>query len=275
MALDETFFQELESKLTSIGTKEVWKRKVGDVLVWMSPTTFSGQSEVRALIESAGLGPNVIFESKRKCLSQAIVGLDDVDLTHYREAGPIFPVMDPRLGKPTKVTLSNYIYFKMSGWGDQFISDLFDVFTDLMGSHEKNNLKEIQFENTRDPREEHDELYGKIIELRQRMGLPDLIESTSEPQEVKEDDVSVREPVMENPTSTPSVDEGDSSFTPMTSNKSFAESLGVKVSHEMVDDGPIEKKSNIAPKPELNPEPSVNPRFNKKKLHVHGGKGLV
>jgi hypothetical protein len=253
MALDDDFFRDLDDKLTSVGSDEVWKRNIGNRNIWFSPVTFKGQSEVRSLMEEANntmsLGSNIIAEAQRKTLSHAIVGIDDISFLPYRNSSHVFPMEDPRLGKVVKVDLSSYIYHKMGDWGDQFLDDVFKVFTDLIGTHEKNNLKNIIFENSRDPKEEHDDLYGRLIEIRQRLGLPELVESKGKnvaPHIDIQDDENgdtqkeeLEELPMDIPSPTPPV------------KLSIEEKFGVKISHRSGDDDPIEEKTKS----------SANPRF--------------
>jgi hypothetical protein len=118
---------------------------------------------------------NVINETKRVTLSFSIVGINELDLREYRDNIPRFPGIS-KDGSKVKVTLDRYIYNKMTYWGAQYIDDVFSVFADLIETDQKENLKNIKFENAKDPESELEELQKKVDELREALGKPRLVE---------------------------------------------------------------------------------------------------
>lgn len=173
--MDQDFLAELDVALSNVGSDEVWRRTIGGVELWISPLQILGQEKVAEVITKTDLGANIISESKRMTLSHAIVGFDKFDLREWRGGAAVFPVTG-KDGKPAKTTLDRYLYHKLGSWGAQFIDDAFAVYADLMDSFQKNNLKDIKFENAKDPREELAELQARVYELRQQLGLPMLVD---------------------------------------------------------------------------------------------------
>ncbi len=182
--MDETFFTELEAKISNVGADEYWKRTVGGREVWFSPITAHGQAKVQEMLTKSDFAGNALNETKRVTLSHAITGIDNIDLSQYRHAPPAF---GPMLisGKNLKVDLHTYLYHKLAHWGQQFIDDCFDIYADLMETHQRNNLKDVKFENSKNPHDELAELMVRVTELRTRLDLSPLVEgkSTSETQE--------------------------------------------------------------------------------------------
>lgn len=177
--MDQEFLQQLEEQFTNVGVEKIWKRKIGERTIWFSPISNVGQEKVNQTLSRQDLGPNILIESKKVTLSFSIVGIDDVDLTDYRNAGPVFPSVNKE-GKTVKVSLDMYIYNKFRTWGGQFIEDAFDIFADLMETYTKENLKDIKFDNAKDPAVELAELEERVSELRKVLGKPDLVESMGE-----------------------------------------------------------------------------------------------
>lgn len=172
----DDFFAELERNITNIGSAKFWKRQIGDVTIWFSPITLTGQERVNDLLSNAEtMGMNVINETKRITLSHSIVGINDIDLREFRDNVPRFPSLKD--GKSAKVTLDRYVYQKMSTWSAQFIDDSFSVLADLVETDQKENLRSIKFENAKDPKTELKELESRVSELRSNMNLPPLIEA--------------------------------------------------------------------------------------------------
>lgn len=200
--MSDDLFAELERNLTNVGSNKVWKRQIGDFTVWFSPITLQGQEKVSELLgNSEKIGLNIINETKRITLSYSIVGINDVDLREYRDNQPHFPVIG-RDGKHTKVSLDKYLYIKMQDWSAQFIDDAFSILSDLFESDQKENLKNIKFENAKDPNDELLELEARVSELRENLGKPQLVEKTKV-------DVKPAEPVK--PVVQPRVDEPEPS----------------------------------------------------------------
>lgn len=176
----DDFLAELERNISNIGSSKCWKREVGDVVLWYSPITLHGQEKVNELLSNAeGLGMNIINETKRITLSFSIVGINDIDLREFRDNVPRFPVNKD--GKNTKVTLDRYIYQKMISWSSQFVDDAFSVLADLVETDQKSNLKNIKFENAKDPRTELKELEARVGELRSTLDMPRLVEEVLKP----------------------------------------------------------------------------------------------
>lgn len=175
----EDFIAELENNLSRIGAGKVWKRQIGSTLLWMSPITLSGQEKVNEVLSNSdALGMNVVNETKRVTLAHAIVGINDLDLREYRDNVPRFPYKG-KDGKVIKVSLDKYIYTKMQDWSSQFIDDAFSIYADLLETDQKENLKDIKFENAVSPTDELMDLEKRVGEIRQQLNLPMLIESVA------------------------------------------------------------------------------------------------
>jgi hypothetical protein len=184
--MDENFFSQLDEALTSVGADKYWERKIGDHTVWLSPVPFNSQHKINELLTNESLGSNVIAEIKRTTISYAIVGFDGFDLRPYRNETPQFPVFDHREKKSVKVALHKYLYTKMGEWGTEWVDSAFAVFSDILESIRKENLKEVKFENAKDQREELAELEEKVHELRFELGMPSLVEMKDEDEEKPE-----------------------------------------------------------------------------------------
>jgi hypothetical protein len=183
----DDFLAELEASFTNLGSNKHWKRQIGDVTLWFSPITMHGQTKVTELLNSADtMGMNVINETKRVTLSYSIVGINDLDLREYRDTTPRFP-LPGKDGKMTKVTLDRYLYHKMLNWSSQFVDDAFSVLTDLIETDQKENLKNIKFENAKNAETELAELEARASFLRQELGKPQLVEAKPEPEKTDED----------------------------------------------------------------------------------------
>jgi hypothetical protein len=207
--MDKDFFDSLEQSVMNVGAEEIWKRTIGGRVIWFSPVIFTGQAKISDAMMNSESTSNYLNETKRVTLSQAIVGIDTIDLSSFRGSGPVFgPIRMPN-GKDQKIDLPAYIYLKMMSWGSQFIDDCFEVYADLLEAHRKENLKEVVFEMSKSPQEELAELMVRVTELRVNLGLTPLV-----PEEKQEDSplVPEREPVQP-----PRNQEEDSSFDPFGS----------------------------------------------------------
>lgn len=173
--MDADFISELDKAISTVGTDKVWERTVGGVRFRLSPISYEASGKVNESIQAMESGTNSLMEAKRITLSHAITGINDYDLMPFRDAGPVFPIKG-RDGKPVKVVLDKYLYEKCFKWGEQLINDLFSVYSDLMETHQKENLKEIRFENAKNPVEELGELMARVFELREQLNLPRLVE---------------------------------------------------------------------------------------------------
>jgi len=175
--MDPDFLKQLDDHISNVGIDEYWKRRVGKHLVWFSPLTNIAQGKVNETLATEDLGVNAIAETKIVTLSHAIIGIDEFDLREYRDGNPVFSIPNPRdKTKNIKVTLDKYIHSKISQWGNDWTDLAFDVFADLMETFSKNNRKDVQFDNIKEPREKLNELEMQVAELREELGLPQLVE---------------------------------------------------------------------------------------------------
>ena len=176
MELD--FISELDKTLSNVGTDVFWKRKIGELELWISPLSITGQEKVTAAITKAEVGTNIVGESKRVTLSNAIVGVNTLDLREYRNGAPVFPTKNKK-GELIKTRLEDWLYNKMANWSAQYLDDAFAVYADLMETYQKENLKEVKFENAKDPNIELQELEQRVSNLRTQLDLPQLVEKTT------------------------------------------------------------------------------------------------
>jgi len=180
MSLEIDFISELDQALTNVGTDVVWKRKIGKIELWLSPMSVSGQEKVTAALDQVTPGLNLVAESKKITLSNSIVGVNKLDFRSYRGTNkPEFPITG-RDGKMVNVAIEKYLYEKMSGWSTDYLDDVFRVYADLMETFQRDNLKDIKFENAKDPRTELEELESRVSALRAQLGLPQLTEKSDE-----------------------------------------------------------------------------------------------
>jgi len=182
--MDKDFLSELDKTISNIGTDKTWERTIGGIRVLFSPISYEAQLKINETIQNSDLGSAILAESKRVTLSYAIVGIGEHDFHEYRDTPPQFPVRD-RSGNTKKVSLNDYLYSKMGKWDTQFLDDCFSVFADLMNSHVKENLKDIKFENLKDPLDEMNDLVIRVAEIREQLGLPHLIDPIKEPEKLR------------------------------------------------------------------------------------------
>jgi hypothetical protein len=169
--MDDDFFKSIDERLSNIGRDETWKRKIAGRDIWFAPISRNNQSIIDEILNKGDLGIQYLNEAKKHNLSYAIVGVDDIDLRQIKE----FYVTDLKEKKKLQVSREKYLYHKIGDWGTQFVDDVFKVFADLMTAHEKKNLKDVSFENTKDPLEELSELESRVAELREQLKLPPLV----------------------------------------------------------------------------------------------------
>lgn len=168
----DDFIAELEKNINKIGAEKVWKRRIGDTEVWFSPISLYAQEKIAEMMNnSEQMGMNVLHETKHLMLSYAISGINGIDFRPYKDVAPYFPITG-KDGKMTKVTLDKYLYHKMTNWSGQFIDDAFSVYTDLIETHQKENLANIKFENSKTPEEELADLEARVAELRKELNKP-------------------------------------------------------------------------------------------------------
>ena len=99
--------EELEQKLSNLGCESVWKRKIGNYIIWLSPVSQESQMRINEVMANTDFGIHAIAEVKRTSLSFAIVGIDGVDLSKYEQIGP-FKKQD----KQYYLTRQKYLYEK-------------------------------------------------------------------------------------------------------------------------------------------------------------------
>jgi len=161
---------------------------IGGTEIWFSPIPYTAQLKANETIANENLGTAAVQETKRIALSHSIVGFDQFDLRKYRDAGPVFPliVVEKEKGgksvqKDVKVELSKYIYEKLAGWDSELVDTAFDVFADLMESNKKDAVKDVKFENAKDPVDELAEAEARAASLREQLRLPPMVEVSREP----------------------------------------------------------------------------------------------
>ena len=189
--MEPDFISDLDTTLSNVGTDVHWKRKVGSLELWISPLSITGQEKVTAAVNKAELGTNIVGESKRVTLSNSIVGVNEKDLRSYRGGAPAFPSRTKE-GKLVNVRLEEYLYSKMANWSAQYIDDVFAVYADLMETFSKETLKDVKFENAKDPHVELQELEQRVSTIRASLGMPQLGEKTDdeEPTEFSNDQIA-------------------------------------------------------------------------------------
>ena len=167
--MDADFLKELDDKFSNVGREQLWKKKIGKHTIWFSPPSQDDQMKINETMSSDDLGVHLLSEVKKQTLSLAIVGIDDLDLTKTRMIGPI--PHPKKKGESVNLPLDKFLLVKIGQWGAQFVDDAFKVFADLMESHEKENLKNITFENLKDPAVELAEAEARVDELRETLGI--------------------------------------------------------------------------------------------------------
>lgn len=190
--MDEAFLQELDAHITNVGTDKCWKRVIGGLEIWFSPIPYTAQIKANETIVNENLGTAAVQETKRIALSHSIVGFDKFDLRKYRNAGPTFPMAVTERGRDgesvrkfVKVELSKYIYEKIAGWDSELVDLAFEVFADLMESNKKEAVKDVKFENAKEPADELAELEIRASEIREQLGMPQMVEASGESNELQ------------------------------------------------------------------------------------------
>jgi hypothetical protein len=247
---------ELDSAITNVGSDIIWKRKIGGIDFYLSPIPYIAQIKANETVSAKDAGPSVLYEVKRIILSFAIVGFDKFDLHEYRNSGPVFPVND-RSGKKIKVSLDRYIHDKIMNWDSQLVDDIFAVYSDLMESHQKENIKDIKFENAKDPVAEMMELVARISEIRERLNLPHLID----PKDLGED-FSIEEYMK--------YKEDIKTHKSEPEPKQKAIEYAEKISKEISNQEELHSKPTVTPEPVS--EPMRQPRLSIADLENHSSK---
>lgn len=175
--MDDHSFEELDKIVSNIGREKRWTKKIGGRSIVFSPINTVIQTKMDQILGSKEAGPDFLTQTKIIALSGAIVAIDNANFEKYIDAGPVFGITIS--GKKTFVDLPTYLRNKMANWSSQWIDDAFSVYADCMETYQKENLNDIEFENKKDPIEEHAELMVRITQLRKQLGLPDLVESAT------------------------------------------------------------------------------------------------
>jgi hypothetical protein len=274
MPSDLDFIHDLEAAITNVGSDVSWERKVGGVSLTLSPLTVLAQERVTEQITKME-GPTIIAESKRATLSHAVVGIGGIDLRQYRGQA-VFPSKS-RDGKAVSVTLDRYVYDKIGSWGAQFVDDVFEVYSDLMESFQKSNLKDVKFENAKNPYDELVELEMRVHELRGQLGKPHLVEAGQGGDEEPGDEEPAPQPPPAapekfspfakvpdgRPVPAPSVEERSAAIAEVDSGLEEAFQRAAEPRPERMDvvDVPAVRQGAVKP-PVLDPPPvNRNPRF--------------
>lgn len=276
MSEELDFIRDLEAAITNVGSDVSWERKVGSVSLVFSPLTVLAQERVTEQITKMD-GPTIIAESKRATLAHAIVGIGGIDLRGHR--GSVSFPGKSRDGKSVNVSLDKYVYEKIGSWGAQFVDDVFEVYSDLMESYQKANLKDVKFENAKNPYDELVDLEMRVHELRGQLGKPHLVEAGSAEAAGTEDDEepAPAAPVREEfspfakvpearPAPAPSVEERAAAIAEEDGglDEAFQRAAAAAPRERMdVVDAPAVRRADVKP-PVLDP-PSVNrnPRFSR------------
>lgn len=177
--MDNDLLLALEEKITNIGANDIYKKKIGNLVIWFAPLSYTDQAFVQEALEATIEAGNSINTAKLKAISRSIVGIDDVDLREFRNGAKVFEVHEvvPNKGRTkVKVDLAKYMEYKIRSWGQSFVDLAFDVFADIEESSKKKFAEGVVLENTKDPRVELAELEVRVHELRSRLGLPVLAE---------------------------------------------------------------------------------------------------
>lgn len=178
----EDFLEKLDADISNIGTNKIWKKKIGDKILWLSPIPYTAQLQLNDALASDDLGNNAIFETKRLTLSHSIVGFGEHDLRKYKDQN-IFEI--PQRGKTekVKVNLQKYVHHKIGEWDSEFLDVAFQILADCLESNKKETLKDVEFENLKEPIEELAEFESKVHELRDQLGMPPLVEAGKDSKE--------------------------------------------------------------------------------------------
>lgn len=177
MEKDLDFIAELDRDITNLGIEKVWKRTICGYEISFSPISHTSKQKINEIMLEQEAGAETLSEAKRLTLSHAIVGIGKHDLKRYHlTEEPVFSIKN-REGKTVKVCLSKYLYDKVQDWDDQLFETAFDVYSDLMETHEKESVKDVEFQNMKNPVDELGELMIRVTLLRRQLGLPDLVEA--------------------------------------------------------------------------------------------------
>ncbi len=194
MSLDEDIIADLDRHLSNVNSEKYWPRKIGDLEIWFSTVSFEHSNLAKKSLQQEEFG---LEETKRVTLSAAIVGVNGLDLRQARTQDKPIKVKGAD-GKFKFLSLQEFIYQRIAKWDAEFVDLAYEVFADLMASHNKEMAKDIVFENARTPLEELEELEERVANARQKLGLPPLVEAQRLDGQASEDgpvEVSAPDPV--------------------------------------------------------------------------------
>lgn len=174
------FLESIDKAFTSIGMERRWTRRIAGRDFTFMPITYTGSHRWKDSVIQSVESTNSILDSRRIMLSEAIVGIGDIDFSNIDPSEKIFKVTVD--GKSRAMNIREYLAHKMLGWDSQLIEDIFNVYADITESFSTENLKDVVFENVRDPKARLADLTSQVNELRSELNLEPLIDP---------DDVSV------------------------------------------------------------------------------------
>lgn len=173
MSLDEDVIADLDRQLSNVNSEKYWPRKIGDLDIWFSTVSFEHSNLAKKSLQQEEFG---LEETKRVTLSAAIVGVNGLDLRQARIQDKPIKIKGPD-GKYQFLSLQEFIYRRIAKWDAEFVELAYEVFADIMASHNRDMAKDLVFENARTPLEELEELEEKVANARQKLGLPPLVEA--------------------------------------------------------------------------------------------------
>lgn len=175
----DDILKQIEESLSCVGSDETWTREVFGRDVIFAPISFTGQAKVQEALASSEQNVNFVNDTKRVTMSHAIVGIDNLNLIEFRDAGSIFGPIKVK-GQDMKVGLAAYIHHKMASWGQEFIDTAFAIYADEVETRNKKNLEGVVFQNVKSPEEELADLMVRVTELRYLLKMPPLVEAGPE-----------------------------------------------------------------------------------------------
>lgn len=246
--MDKDFLAKLDEKITNVGSEVAWKRTIGGRVIWLSPVSQTSNMKITETMTNEELGIHMLTEVKRVTLSHSIVGIDDIDLREFDVFGPF----DTKDGKKVNLTKDKYLYAKLATWGAQFIDNVFSVFSDLMQTYEKETLREVEFENKKEPREELLELEARARSLREELGLPRLAEARGDPTPEEIEDAGEREEDLEKEIEKETKQIMSNDFNPFTpveqSEPVIVHPATPRIAPDIFDPTPVPQVSGVDPK---------------------------
>lgn len=168
------FLESIDKAFTSIGMEKRWVRVIAGRKFIFGPISYTGSHRWKDTILQSIESANTVLDSRRIMLSEAIMGVDDIDFSGIDPSEKKFQVRVD--GKVRAMNIREYLAHKMLDWDSQLIEDMFNVYADITQSMSSDNLKEVVFENVRDPRAMLVDLTSQVNELRAELNLEPLID---------------------------------------------------------------------------------------------------